>query len=153
MAAAGQVKVVFRPFQLFRQEPLKSNSARAANAALCAPADRWVPYHDLLYKHQPPENAKGFSNQDLITWAGQVGIHDAAFDSCVKGNEKSAQLAQMTKYALRVAKVTGTPTLKLDGKKLGTDQSFTVDGLRKAILAAGGGAGRGPKATAEPTRS
>jgi protein-disulfide isomerase len=143
LAAVGKVKAVYRPFQLFQQEPLKSNSARAANAALCAPADKWIPYHDLIYKNQPAEGTKGFSNQDLISWAKQVGISDPAFEKCVKGNEKAAQLAQMT----QTAKVTATPTVKLDGKTLDNGQTFTAGGLRKAILAAGGGAGTTPVPT------
>jgi protein-disulfide isomerase len=153
LAAAGHVKVIYRPFQLFQQEPLKSNSARAANAALCAPADRWISYHDLIYQHQPSEGKTGFSDGDLVSWAEQVGIGAPAFVTCVKGHQKFTQVAQMTKYALQVAKVTSTPTLKLDGKVLGTAQSFTVDGLRKAILAAGGGAGRGPGTTPVPAES
>jgi protein-disulfide isomerase len=147
LAAMGKVKVVYRPFQLFDQEPLKSNSERAANAALCAPADKWVPYHDLIYKHQPAESATGFSDQDLISWAKQVGISDPAFEKCVKGKEKAAQLAQMTQYALQTAKVTGTPTVTLDGKKLDNGQTFTVDGLRKTILAAAPSAGTTPVPT------
>jgi protein-disulfide isomerase len=147
LAAVGKVKVVYRPFQLFQQEPLKSNSARAANAALCAPANMWIPYHDLIYKNQPAEGSAGFSDQDLISWAKQVGIHDRVFVKCVKGKEKAAQLAQMTRYALQIAQVTSTPTVKLDGRTLDSTQTFTVDGLRKAILAAGGSAGTTPVPT------
>jgi protein-disulfide isomerase len=144
LAAAGRVKVVYRPFQLFQQEPLKSNSQRAANAALCAPADRWIRYHDLIYQHQPAEGESGFSDGDLISWAGQVGIRGPAFEKCVRGHEKLAQAAQMSQYATRTAKVTSTPTATLDGKALGSDQTFTVGGLRKAILAAGGPPGGTP---------
>jgi protein-disulfide isomerase len=144
LAAARKVRVVYRPFQLFRQEPMKSNSLRAANAALCAPADRWIPYHDVIYRHQPKEGDTGFSDEDLISWAGKVGIRGPAFEKCVKGHQKYAQVASMTQYAVQTAKVTSTPTVKLDGKALSTAQTFTVDGLRKAILAAAGGAQSAP---------
>ncbi|MCW2888123.1 MAG: oxidoreductase [Streptosporangiaceae bacterium] len=136
LAAAGKVRVVYRPFQLFRQEPLKSNSLRAANAALCAPADKWIQYHDLIYKHQPAEGDTGFSDADLISWARKIGIRDPAFEKCVNGHEKLAQVTAMTQYAVQTAKVASTPTVKLDGRVLGTNETFTVNGLRKAILAA-----------------
>jgi hypothetical protein len=42
----------------------------------------------------------------------------------------------MTQYAVQTAKVASTPTVKLDGRVLGTNETFTVNGLRKAILAA-----------------
>jgi protein-disulfide isomerase len=139
LAAAGRVKAVYRPFQLFQQEPLKSNSQRAANAALCAPAGRWIQYHDLIYKHQPAEGHTGSSDGDLISWAGQAGIHGAAFEKCVRDHAQLAVVTAMTRYAVQTAKVTSTPTVTLDGKVLSTDQTFTVNGLRKAILAAGTG--------------
>ncbi|MBO2449772.1 thioredoxin domain-containing protein [Actinomadura barringtoniae] len=134
-AAAGAVKVVYRPFRLFQQEPLKSNSQRAANAAECAPADKWVPFHDQLYANQPEEGSDGFANKDLIKWAGEVGITGDAFTQCVNGGQKNASVDQATAYAQK-AGVTGTPTLMLDGKKVG-DDALTPDGLKKAISAAG----------------
>jgi protein-disulfide isomerase len=136
LAALGNVRVVYRPFTLFTMEPLKSNSERAANAALCAPANKWIRYHDLLYKKQPAEGTVGFLNKDLIAWAGQVGITGDAFAACVNGNQKAAQAQQMTQYALNVGKVKSTPNARLNGREMDQSQVFTSDGFQKAILAA-----------------
>ncbi|MFG2000157.1 DsbA family protein [Spirillospora sp. NPDC048911] len=134
-AAAGKVKVVYRPFRLFQQEPLKSNSQRAANAAECAPAGNWVRYHDRLYAEQPDEGDVGFENADLIKWGAEAGIPGGAFTACVNGGEKNALVDQATAHAAR-AGVTSTPTLMLDGKKAAAS-ALTPDGLKKAIEAAG----------------
>jgi protein-disulfide isomerase len=135
LAAEGKVKVVYRPFRLFPQEPLKSNSQRAANAAECAPADKWVSFHDIIYKNQPAEGSKGFSNKELIGWAKEAGISDPAFEKCVNGGAKNSVVEQATQFAT-AAGVQGTPTLNLNGTKLGDDATYTKAGLEKAILAA-----------------
>ncbi|WP_106398551.1 DsbA family protein [Actinocorallia populi] len=135
LAAEGKVKVVFRPFRLFSQDPLKSNSERAANAALCAPADKWVPFHDRIFANQPREGSVGFENDDLIDWAGEAGITGAEFESCVKDGQKNAQVTAMTEYALNTAQVESTPTVKLDGENI-TDAAFSPGDLEKAVAAA-----------------
>ncbi|MDL4770954.1 DsbA family protein [Actinomadura xylanilytica] len=136
LAAAGKVKTVYRPFQLFQQEPLSGNSRRAANAAACAPADRWIQYHDQIYAHQPAEGDKGFADPDLITWAGAVGISGAPFTTCVDKAQKTAEVDRATAYAER-AGVTATPWLTLDGAKLSGEVLASPDALRKAIEDAG----------------
>lgn len=141
LAAQGKVKLVYRPFRLFDQEPLRSNSARAANAAACAPAGNWVELHRLLFQSQPPEGSTGFSTPDLVSLGQQAGISDSAFSSCVGGGMKTSEVEQSTKSAL-AAGVQGTPTLRLDGTDLSTDTVFNPDSLRSAILAKqGGGSG------------
>jgi protein-disulfide isomerase len=139
LAAEGKVKAVYRPFQLFQEEPLSSNSRRAANAALCAPAGKWVSYHDALYKFQPPEGKKGFSNKDLVAWAGDLGITGPTFGPCVNDAQKSGQVDQMTQYATGQRKVTGTPTVYLNGQELKLQsQLLNPTALEQAITAAAG---------------
>ena len=148
LAAEGRVKVVYRPFQLFQDEPLSSNSRRAANAALCAPADKWISYHDALYKFQPPEGKKGFSDKDLLAWGADLGITGATYTPCVNGAQRGGQLDQMTRYATGTRKVTGTPTVFLDGRQLNLqNQLLNPSALAQAITAAGRSV---PTATGSP---
>jgi protein-disulfide isomerase len=132
LVGAGKVKVVYRPFQLFTQEPLSSNSQRAAAAALCAPAANWLAFHDLLYQNQPPEGQDGFATADLVNWGRQAGINDPAFATCVTTQQKVGQVQQASQAAL-AAGVQGTPTLKLDGALLSQSEVFTSDGLQQAV--------------------
>jgi protein-disulfide isomerase len=138
LAAEGKVKVVYRPFQLFQDEPLSSNSRRAANAALCTPADKWISYHDTLYKYQPAEGTKGFSGKDLVAWGTDLGVTGPAYGQCVNETQKGGQIDQMTQYATGTRKVTGTPAVFLDGRQLDLQgQLLNPSALEQAIVAAG----------------
>ncbi|QXJ25448.1 thioredoxin domain-containing protein [Actinomadura graeca] len=142
LAAEGKVKVVYRPFHLFGQQkdPVKINSLRSAEAALCVPADKWISYHDALFKFQPAEGSKGFSPDDLVKWGKDVGVTDPNFEKCVRDEQKKPQVDAMTKYALETRKVEGTPTVFLDGKPLDLQsQLMNGDALKAAVAAAGGG--------------
>ncbi|WP_433185332.1 DsbA family protein [Actinoallomurus sp. CA-150999] len=139
LAAEGKVNVIYNPFWLFkeREEPIRGNSQRAANAALCAPADKWVKYHDTIYKNQPAEGSAGFSNKDLIGWGKDLGFDTPAFEQCVKGMQKQSQVDSMTNYAEQARKVTGTPTVYLNGQSLDlSNVLLKPSALEKAILAA-----------------
>jgi protein-disulfide isomerase len=139
LAAEGKVNVLYYPFWLFKQqsEPIRGNSQRAANAALCAPGDKWIQYHDLIYKNQPAEGSDGFSNKDLIGWAKDVGIDTPQFEQCVKGLQKQSQVDQMTNYAEQARKVTGTPTVFLNGQSLDLNGTLlNAKNLEKAITSA-----------------
>jgi protein-disulfide isomerase len=136
LAAQGRVRVNYWPFQLFPQEPLAGNSQRAANAALCVPAGKWIRFHDTLYKNQPPEGTTGFSSKQLVQWGHDVGVTGQAFAACVNGLEKKAQLASMTTYAEQQRGISGTPTVFLNGKDLALNTVLDPKALEKAVLAA-----------------
>ncbi|WP_396447861.1 DsbA family protein [Actinomadura sp.] len=139
LALEGKVKVVYRPFHLFGQQkdPIRINSLRSAEAALCVPADKWISYHDALFKFQPAEGEKGFSPDDLVKWGKDVGVTDPNFEKCVRDEQKKSQVDAMTKYALQDRGVDGTPTVFLNGQKLDSGQFMNPAGLRAAIEAAG----------------
>lgn len=139
LAAEGKAKVVYRPFQLFQQEPLMSNSRRAANAAACVPVGTWVAYHDKLFAEQPPEGDKGFTTENLIKWAADLGVTDPAFTGCVKGDQKIDAVEKASAQAGK-AGVDSTPYLALNGEKVGGDALGSPDELKKAVAEAGGGA-------------
>jgi protein-disulfide isomerase len=139
LAAAGKVNVLYYPFWLFKEqaEPIKGNSQRAANAALCAPANQWIKYHDTIYKNQPAEGSNGFSNKQLIGWAKDLGFDNAQFEKCVNGGEKQSMIDQMTNYAEQTRKVTGTPTVFLNGQQVDLNSTLlNAKNLEKAITTA-----------------
>ena len=139
LAEQGKVKVVYRPFHLFAQQkdPIRINSLRAAEAALCVPADKWISYHDALFKFQPAEGEKGFSPDDLVKWGKDVGVTDPNFEKCVRDGQKKSTVDAMTKYALQDRGVDGTPTVFLNGQKLDSGQFMNPAALRATIEAAG----------------
>ncbi|TDC61280.1 hypothetical protein E1200_29110 [Actinomadura sp. GC306] len=138
LAQQGKVKVVYRPFHLFGQQkdPIRINSLRAAEAALCVPADKWISYHKTLFRFQPAEGAKGFSPDDLVKWGKDIGITDANFEKCVRDEEKKPQVDAMTNYALQERGVQGTPSVFLDGREMDSTQFMNPAALRAVVDAA-----------------
>ncbi|WP_375493993.1 MauE/DoxX family redox-associated membrane protein [uncultured Jatrophihabitans sp.] len=132
-------------------------STRAANAAMCASdvsVDDYFRYYTLLYgdykgkKVQPAENSYGRPDADLQTYGKAVGITGSAattFDSCVSSQTHKALVAAQTDRASEGG-VSGTPTVKVNGKKIGN----TLAALNKAVAAA---AKNGPAPDPSPTPS
>src|SRR5690606_38428483 len=103
LAEQGKVKVVYRPFHLFGQQkdPIRINSLRSAEAALCVPADKWISYQQALFRFQPAEGSEGFSPDDLVKWGRDIGVTDPNFEKCVRDEQKKPQVDAMTNYALQ----------------------------------------------------
>jgi protein-disulfide isomerase len=136
MAAAGQVKVVYHPINIFTAEPAHNNTMRASAAARCVPDGRqWMAFHDRLFKEQPSESASGFAIDDLVKWGKEAGVTDPGFESCVKSQKHLQAQTDYSKKVLDSGVITqGTPTLRLDGKELDNKVAFSPAALRQAIL-------------------
>ncbi|MGW0806962.1 DsbA family protein [Nonomuraea sp. NPDC002799] len=127
LAMAGQVKVVYHAVTIFRDEPMRSNSIRAAAAARCVPETSWQAFRDELYAIQPAPHgvASGFTVEELVKAARKAG---ASVDECVTSQSYAkAHLAETAKVSLE-----GTPTVVLDGRMLG-QEAFDPAALERAI--------------------
>lgn len=133
LAAQGKAKVVYNPVAI-----IDERSVRSGSAALCA-ADqgKFMPYHDILFAKQPPEQpVQGFTPQQLQQYGDQVGIDAAAFDKCVKQGQYRQTITQNTREASQKQGFSGTPTIFINGQKFNGD-IFSPDSLEQAILSAG----------------
>ncbi|MFC4119619.1 DsbA family protein [Nonomuraea zeae] len=137
LAAEGKAKVVYHPITIFSQEPTKSNSVRAGNAARCvADGKQWMAFHDLLFKNQPSETVEGFKPDELIQLGKDAGVTAPGFEQCVtSGKNAEAQLAYSKKVS-DAQKLTHTPTVKLNGTEIDNSQVFSPKQLREAITEA-----------------
>ncbi|GAA3679122.1 hypothetical protein GCM10022224_049150 [Nonomuraea antimicrobica] len=127
LAREGKVKVVFHAVTIFEDEPMRSNSIRAAAAARCVPEANWLAFRDELYAMQPAPHgvASGFTVAELAATARKVG---ASVDACVTSQSYAkAHLAETAKIPLE-----GTPTVLLDGQMLGPE-AFDPVALERAI--------------------
>jgi protein-disulfide isomerase len=127
LAMEGKVKVVFHPVTIFQDEPMRSNSIRAAAAARCVPEENWLAFRDELYAMQPAPHgsASGFTVQELVAAARKVG---AAVDECVSSQSYAkTHLAETAKI-----RIEGTPTVLLDGQQLG-NELFDPTALEKLV--------------------
>lgn len=96
----------------------------AAGAALNQGVDDFKKFHDVLYANQPDEQVDGFGdNNTLISLAGKVpGLNMDTFTKDVKAGTY-LPWAQKVAAQFNTSGVTGTPTLKLDGKALNVEGS------------------------------
>lgn len=123
IAAEGKAKVVYHPMTIFAAQgatqAAHDNSVRALNASMAVPADKWMAFHDKLYANQPDETQQGgFPASQLIQLGKEVGVTDPAFVKAVNGMTYEKQAEANTNRALTKEKITGTPTLRLNGKEL-----------------------------------
>jgi protein-disulfide isomerase len=146
---AGTIQARYHPMA-FLDSASSGNrySSRAANAALCASdinVDTFVKYHDILYgkdssgkQVQPAEGSNGRTNADLMSYARQAGISGAnltTFQSCVSGELHKALVQAITDNSSQRG-VSGTPTVMVNGKKLGTVDKASLDAAVAAVAAA-----------------
>ena len=104
----------------------------AATAAAAAAGGRFREYHDTLYANQPAEGSDGLDDAKLIELGRSVGLTDASFADAVNGRAYTGWATQVTETA-SARGVTGTPTVKVNGKQLANPTAIT---LQQAVAAA-----------------
>ncbi|MGW2378497.1 MULTISPECIES: DsbA family protein [Kitasatospora] len=91
----------------------------AAGAALNEGVDKFRAFHDVLYANQPDERSDAFGDVNhILDLAGQVpGLKTDGFVKAVQEGTYAPWAAKVNDE-FNKSDVTGTPTVKLDGKKL-----------------------------------
>jgi len=117
-----RVRLVYRDFPL----EFHAGARPAAEAARCAAAmGRFWEYHDLLFVAQPE-----FGRDQLVGYAGRLGLDRTAFSSCVdSGRFREAVDADINEG--RARGVRGTPTFFVNGRRLVGAQPIAA--FREAI--------------------
>ncbi len=113
-------------------------STRAANA-FAAVTDAAGPdvakkFHDLLYANQPSEGSDGLTDDQLVQYAVQAGAGRSAVEKPIRDRAFQQWVVNATDRANKDG-VTGTPTVRVDGKDF-TDFSTMQDlstNLRKLV--------------------
>ncbi|MCW2497113.1 MauE/DoxX family redox-associated membrane protein [Jatrophihabitans sp.] len=161
---ANLAQVRFHPISILDRNSPNQYSTRAANAVLCASdnsVDAFVAYHNLLYgssggkQVQPKEGTAGPTNFELIGYAKTLtkNFTTAAittFTTCVNSEQHKPLVEALTDQASKRG-VDGTPTVFVNGKKLGSN---TLAALSAAIKAADAkGPAPAPSPTATPSAS
>ncbi|MFD7451287.1 DsbA family protein [Kitasatospora sp. NPDC059827] len=118
----GQIKVEFH-LAAFLDKNLGGKGSRtalaAAGAALNEGVDKFKAFHDVLYANQPDERSDDFGDVNhLLDLAGQVpGLKTDAFVKAVTDRTYAPWAAKVAD-AFNNSQVTGTPTVKVDGKTI-----------------------------------
>lgn len=100
------------------------NSARAANAALCADETGvFLPFYQEMYAAQPQEGG-GWTDEQLVALGERAGVPDpGAFASCVAERPHADYVEAMQDRANQDG-VSGTPRVFVDGTQI-TDEEMT----------------------------
>ena len=159
---ANKAQVRFHPISILnRSSNGHRYSSRAANAALCASdvsVDTFVAYHNVLYgkvsgkQVQPAEGSNGRTNAQLESYAKSAGITGSAlttFQGCVSNENHKALVEAFTERASEKG-VTGTPTVKVNGKSIDATLSAFNKAVAKALKS---GPTPSPSVTPSPSGS
>ncbi|MGW6918319.1 DsbA family protein [Kitasatospora sp. NPDC054939] len=120
LADEGTVKVEYR-LAAFLDRNLGGKGSRTAlqavGAALNEGVDKFKQFHDVLYANQPEEREDGFGDVNrILDLAGQVpGLKTDAFVKAVTERTYAPWAAKVA-AAFDEGGVSGTPTVKVDGK-------------------------------------
>jgi len=161
---ANLAQVRFHPISILdRSSNGNRYSSRAANAAICASdvsVDFFVKYHNYLYgkdksgaEIQPKEGSNGRTNGQLETYANGLGLTAAqktTFNSCVGSEQHKPFFEAITEKASERG-VTGTPTVYVNNKKLGTNDLATLEAAIAKADANGPAPSPSPTPTPTPT--
>jgi protein-disulfide isomerase len=126
----GKVRIVHKDFPL----PSHEGARPAAEAARCAGAQNvfWE-YHDLLYLSVPD-----FSRDDLVRYAGRLGIDRDAFAACIDTRRFRKQVEADVAEG-RAIGLESTPTFLINGTPLIGAQPIEAfrEAVREALKDAG----------------
>lgn len=138
----GEISIEFRIISFLDRASQNEYSSRAGSAAMCAyesgGASAFRELSKLLFATQPPEGTAGPEDPALVESLAQVGVSGAAAESCVLKGTFVPWIKEATE-ASRDAEVSGTPTVRIDGKDVrGADGKSIpqIPDLQKAIDAA-----------------
>lgn len=125
MAHTGDIKLVVHMMSFLDAKLGNDSSVRAAAAAACA-ADqgKFLDYHGVVYANQPAQEGAGYTDADLMGFAGKAGISGSALTTWTTCFDAKTHMgyAKDVETAAEKAGVFSTPTLKLNGKDLPLQQ-------------------------------
>jgi len=122
----GKVKLIYKQFPLEQLHPFAKPAALASECA--AEQGKFWEYHDKVF-----ENQQSLNGENLKKWAGEIGLNQAQFDSCLDDqkylDKVNADLAEGSSAGIR-----GTPGFLIDGQLISGAQPYSV--FKSAIEAA-----------------
>lgn len=130
----GEIALEFRDLAYINGEPFLGPDAPAAGRAGLAvwntDPDSYWPYHEYVFRNQPPESDRWATADNLVAFARESGVSDpGAVRTAVQENEYEDSLQATTDAATGVG-IQGTPTLVVNGT---TVSPFDEEKTRRLI--------------------
>ncbi len=114
-------------------------STRAASALLAvadAEPEHVLAFNAALYDNQPTEGSTGLSDSQLADLARQVGVSEAVYSTFPQA-ANTERVNQSNQAALDDG-ISSTPTIRINGDDLPSQQIFTRGALKSAVRQAAG---------------
>ena len=118
-----KLRFVFRNFPITTSHPHAEQAAESAEAA--ASQGKFWQMHDLLY-----ENQRRLRDQDLRTYAEQLGLDGELFDKEMADHAHAERVREDFMSGVRSG-VNGTPTFYINGAR--HDDSYDIETLLAAL--------------------
>ncbi|HYO20184.1 MAG TPA: thioredoxin domain-containing protein [Dermatophilaceae bacterium] len=138
MAKAGEIKYVVHMMSFLDDNLGNDSSKRSTNAAACAAdAGKFLEYHSAVFAAQPAKEGDGYTDAQLAEFAKTAGITGAAlttWQQCTTSGQHAQYVTDVADTSGK-AGVTGTPTVKINGKDI-TKTLTTPEALVAAVKAA-----------------
>jgi protein-disulfide isomerase len=122
----GQVRYVFKDFPLTSIHPQAVKAAEAARCAREVGEDEtyWL-MHDRLFERQGEWSGNSQHVALFKSYAGELGLDQAAFDACLDGGSQAAAVQADFQEGAGFG-VTGTPAFFINGQPVSGAQPYQV---------------------------
>jgi protein-disulfide isomerase len=114
----GKVNYVYREILTPPQEV----AAAAFLMARCAGKDKYFQVVDSVYRSQHQMFQTGQFREGLLTVAQSAGMTEEQFNACVSDEKGLKALNERVEKYSKEAKIQGTPTFVVNGKKVGSEE-------------------------------
>jgi protein-disulfide isomerase len=126
-------------FYVFRVYPIGAPDGVAEKLARCLPKAKYFPFMDQLFHNQQQWDPE-FGVQDvrggLLEQARTAGMSEGQFDACVADTKQDAIINKVAADGMEKYKITGTPTLIVNGTVVTPGMVPTLEQMRGALDAA-----------------
>ncbi|MDX1991755.1 MAG: thioredoxin domain-containing protein [bacterium] len=130
----GRIAFAFAPAASFGS---LNNREGAAEAAMCASEQgRFFEYHDVLFDWHSRYANRAFLANRLISGAAELGLDQAAFESCLNDNRYDEVVNTATTEVQGLGSV-GTPAVVIDGVQVATDLETIRNTVERNIATRG----------------
>ena len=109
--ASGKVRLVYRDF------PLDRLALAASMLARCSGRESYFGFIDVLFRQQPTWSSASSPLVALSKIARVGGMTQETFQTCMKNQEMQKAILEQRLHAAQTYRITGTPTLIINGGK------------------------------------
>jgi protein-disulfide isomerase len=126
-------------YYVLRDYPLDNIAAAAHMIARCLPKERFYPFLDVLFANQQFWHSQGVADpkEALIELSRRAGLSREQVESCLKDQGLLGRIQKSRDDAEKVLGVNATPTMFINGEKMGAAAYNDFDAKFKTLVPAG----------------